>query len=111
MRAKTTPETLRKVENTARTTLEKWLGDELAFGLIIAEPWFDIMDNEEYIHIYVVFEGDHKRLDPDLTFELHEILADQLPEEQEDTMIVKSFVEKSEWEEVYGEDYPGRQFP
>ena len=64
MRAKTKPETLRKVENTARMTLEKWLGDELVFGLIIAEPWFDIMDNEEYIHMYIVFEGDYKRLDP-----------------------------------------------
>ena len=111
MRAKTTPETLRKVENTARTTMEEWFGDHLIFGPIIAEPWFDIMDNEEYIHVYIIYDGDRKWLDPKLTITLYEILADQLPEEQENTGISKSMVEKSEWLEVYGEGYRGDNFP
>ena len=106
MRVRTTPETIKKVEKIVRTALEERFGDEFAFDPIIVEPWFGI-DDEEFLHIYIVYDGDRKRLDPGWTGSLSSIILDQTTEDEVFTTPVKGFVEKSEWEEVYGEGFRG----
>ena len=110
MRVRTTPETMKKVEKIVRTALEERFGDEFVFDPIIVEPWFGI-DDEEFLHIYIVYDGDQKRLDPGWTIGLSSIILDQTTEDEVFTTPVKGFVEKSEWEEVYGDNYPGPTRP
>ena len=111
MRIRTTPETIKKVEKIIRTALEERFRDDFVFDPIIVEPWFDIIDGDEYLHIYIVYDGDRKNLDPGWTGGLSSIILDQTTEDEVFTNPVKGFVEKSEWEEMYGDGYPGRRFP
>ena len=104
MRVRTTPETIKKVEKIVRTALEERFGDEFVFDPIIVEPWFGI-DDEEYLHIYIVYDGDQKKLDPTWTIGLYDIILDQTTEDEVFTSPSKSFVEKSEWEELFADKY------
>ncbi len=52
-----------KVADIVRELLTERFKDEFVFDPIIVEPKFD-HDDEEYLNIYIVFDGDQDRLDP-----------------------------------------------
>ncbi|MCY4653358.1 MAG: hypothetical protein OXC95_09370 [Dehalococcoidia bacterium] len=95
-----------KVAKKVEELLEERFGDEdgLAFEQVIVIPKVD-HDGDEYLHIYVVFDGDQKLLDPDWTVRLYTLITPYLLELGVLSPPSKSFVEKSDWEEVYADRY------
>ena len=95
-----------KVAKKVEELLEERFGDEdgLAFDQVKVIPKVD-HDGDEYLHIYVVFDGDQKLLDPDWTLSLYELVTPYLLELGVLNPPSKSFVEKSDWEEVYADRY------
>ena len=97
---------LDKVAKKVEEFLEERFGDEdgLTFEQVRVIPKVD-QDGDEYVHIYVVFDGDQKLLDPDWTVRLYTLITPCLLELGVLSPPSKSFVEKSDWEEVYADGY------
>ena len=95
-----------KVAKKVEELLEERFGDEdgLVFEQVKVIPKVDQV-GDEYLHIYVVFDGDQKLLDPDWTVRLYTLITPCLLELGVLSPPNKSFVEKSDWEEVYAERY------
>ena len=70
---------------------------ELKFGPIVVLPGTD-QDGDRYLHAYIVFDGDQKKLDPRWTMRLHQAMW---PLSLGSLTILlfplSSFVAKSEW--------------
>ena len=94
-----------EVANLVETHLKERFKDEFVFDPIIVEPQID-HDGEEYLDIFIVFSGDQKKLDPDWTLGLVGLIRPKLIEMGVSTVPSKSFVEKSEWEEIFHGKYP-----
>ena len=62
-------------------------------------------DGDEYLHIYIVFDGDQKLLDPGWTLTLSRRIVPRLMNPDVPWPPSRSFVEKSDWEEVYAGEY------
>lgn len=105
-RFRTTKATIDKVTDILRKALEDRSEDEFVFAPITIEPRFD-HEGDEYLKIYVVFEGDLQRLDPAWTIGLRSIILDQTKEDEVFRVPSISFVEKEEWEEALGGDPKG----
>ena len=90
-----------KVARIVEDLLDERFGD--VDGLTIEQvkviPKID-HDGDEYLHIYIVFDGDQKLLDPGWTLTISRRIAPQLMELGVENPPSRSFVEKSEWEEV-----------
>lgn len=71
-------------------------GDEFEFGPIVVRPRVD-HDGDDYLHSYIVFKGDQKKLDPKWTLRLSGRLWDRAEELGYPGIPIQSFVEKSEW--------------
>ena len=95
-----------KVVGIVTDILDKRFGD--VDGLTIEQvkviPKID-HDGDDYLHIFVIFDGDQKLLDPKWTLTLYSRIAPQLMELGVESLPTRSFVEKSDWEEVYAEEY------
>ncbi len=78
--------------------------DPIAFDPIVIDPRLD-PDDEPYLHIYVVYDGDQALLDPIWTADLTGYLWPRLEAIGIPELSTKSFVEKSEWEEVLADRY------
>ena len=91
-----------KVEKLVRDLLDERFGTQFVFDPIKVIPRID-HDGDEYLHIYIVFDGDQKLLDPDWTLQLYELISPQLLEMGVLNSPSKSFVEKSDWERVYAD--------
>ncbi len=102
MNTKTPKETLQKVEGIVRDALEEQFGDGLVFDPIIVTPMIDPWDDER-LHVYIVVDGDLERLDPSWTLGLVDIILKQVTEEEVPNVPLKSFIQKSEWEEYLRE--------
>ncbi len=98
---KTTEETKTKVANIVRNALEKQYGDELVFDPITVIPKID-HEGDEYLHVYIVYDGDRDKMDPGWTVGLSGLILDGTTEEEIFRVPGTSFVEKSEWEEDSG---------
>ena len=90
-----------EVANIVRQTLEEKFGDSLVFDPIEVIPKIDL-DGDEYLHIYIVYDGDGKLIDPGWSLGFVGLMIPELLELGVESLPSKSFVEKSEWEEVYG---------
>ena len=90
-----------EVANIVRQHLEEKFGDSLVFDPIEVIPKIDL-DGDEYLHIYTVYDGDRKLLDPAWTLGFTGLIWQKLIELGVESVPTLSFVEKSEWEEVYG---------
>ena len=102
----TTPsEVIEKVEKFVRKDLEGRFKDEFVFDPIIVNPELDHY-GDEFLHIYIIFEGDQKMLDPKWTGRLEGRLLDHLPDGALPHTPGHSFIEKSEWKEIHGEQVP-----
>ena len=94
-----------KVEKLVRERLEGRFGDQFVFDPIKVIPRID-HDGDEYLHIYIVFDGDQKYLDPGWTLTLSRRISPLLTELGSFNPPSRSFIEKSEWEEVYKKQLP-----
>ena len=77
--------------------LKERFPDGLNFTDILVEPRVD-QDGEKYLHSYILFQGDIKRLDPAKTLGMSTILWPHAREMGYEAIPIQSFVEKSEWE-------------
>lgn len=93
-------EVLQKVADLAREHMESHLGDKFVFDPIVVVPNIDHAD-EEYLHIYVVFDGDQAQLDSQCTRNLVWRIGPAMREMGIMSIPNESFVEKSEWPPVY----------
>ena len=75
--------------------LSERFGDEFEFGPIVVRPRVD-QDGDEYLHSYIVFKGDQKKLDPKRTLRLSGRLWPRAEELGYPGIPTQSFVEKSE---------------
>ena len=78
--------------------------DPIVFAPIVIDPRID-PDGEDYFHIYVVYDGDRKLLEPLWTADLTWRLWPKLEAMGIFESPTKSFVEKSGWEEVLAERF------
>ena len=76
--------------------LQGRFNDELKFGPIVVLPGMD-QDGDRYLHAYIVFDGDQKKLDPRWTMRLHEAMWPLSREFDYPAIPLSSFVAKSEW--------------
>ena len=92
-----------EVASVIRRSLKEKFPTGFTFDPIYVEPRTGY-DDDPYLHIYIVFDGDHNLLDPDWTGTMLGRLQPQLSALGISYRFIKSFVEKSEWEEVQEED-------
>lgn len=85
-----------EISELIRNVLRKRFADELEFGPIVVLPRFDD-DGEEYLHSYIVFDGDQKKLDPTWTLRLSRRLWSRAEKLGYPGIPIQSFVKKSEW--------------
>ena len=89
-----------EVANIVRQILEEEFGDTIVFDPIEVIPKIDL-DGDEYLHIFMVYDGDEKLLDTAWLLGFYELIRPKLVELGVESIPCKSFVEKSDWEEVY----------
>ena len=104
----TTPqEVIEKVEDFVRKDLEGRFQDEFVFDPIIANPELDWW-GDEFLHIYIIFDGDQKKLDSKWTLGIERRLLDHLSEHDWPPSPGHAFIEKSEWKKIFKEQIPGQ---
>ncbi len=90
--------------------LRERYGDKLIFAPIVVEPSLDHYD-DEYLDAIIVFTGDQKNLDPRWSNLLPLLLAPELDRLGVPGIPGISYVEKSEWEEVFHGKHPRAHEP
>lgn len=99
----TTPQdVIDKVEDFVRKDLEGRFKAEFVFEPIIANPELNHY-GDEFLHIYIIFQGDQKELDPKWTIGIETRLLDYLPEGELPHTPGHSLIPKHEWENIYEE--------
>ena len=76
--------------------LQRRFNGELRFGPIVVLPHID-QDGDRYLHAYIVFDGDQKKLDPRWTMRLYQVLWPLSKKFDYPAIPLSSFVAKSEW--------------
>ena len=101
-----TNEVKQKVIDLVREDLTEKFGpeDPITFDPIVIDLRYD-PDDEPYLHIYVVYDGDQELLEPLWTADLIGRMWPKLIDMGIPSLPGKSFVEKSEWEEVLAEQF------
>ena len=95
----TTQEVIDKVEGLVRKDLEGCFQDEFVFDPIIVNPELDHY-GDEFLHIYIIFDGDQKKLDPKWTVGLERRILEDVPVDEVTRLPGHAFIPKSEWKEV-----------
>lgn len=96
-----TEESAEKAAEIVREVLEERFKDEdMVFHQILAKQRFD-HDDDEYLDIYIVYEGDRKLLDPGWTSGLIGLISPQLTELGIPYPAGKSFIPKHEWDRIH----------
>ena len=96
--------TIRKATGIVKEALEERFEDEFVFNLITVEPRFNY-DGDQYLHMYIVLDGDMQKLDTAWTLRLRRIILDETEEDEVLRVPSISFVGKEEWEH----GTPGRE--
>jgi hypothetical protein len=94
-----------EVADAIGKALRERFKDKFVFDPIIVEPAISHY-GDEYLDVFIIFDGDQKKLDAHWTAGLTVLLGPKLDELGVDSVPVVSYVEKSEWEEVYHGEYP-----
>ena len=89
-------EATEEIRDKLRDMLSERFGDEFEFGPIVVRPRVD-QDGDAYLHSYIVFKGDQKKLDPKWTLRLSGLLWPRAEELGYPGIPMQSFVKKSEW--------------
>ena len=82
-----------------RALLEERFSEEFTFGPIVAIPRTD-HDGQDYLHTYIVFDGDQKNLDPRWTLRLSGRVWPHAEQLGFPAIPIQSFVEQSEWPDL-----------
>ena len=102
----TTPQSvIDKVGQLVRRDLEERFKDEFVFDPIIVNPELDHY-GDEFLHIYIIFDGDQKKLDTKWTIGLETRLLQELPEGELVHTPGHSLIPRSEWKGIYKERIP-----
>ena len=96
----TTQETVEKVEQLVREDLEERFKDEVVFDQIVANPELDWW-GDEFVHIYIIYQGDREKLDPRWANGIERRLLAQLPEDELPNSPGHSFIPKRSWEKSF----------
>ena len=86
-------------------SLREHFKDEFVFDPIVVQPAID-HDGDEYLDIFIIYEGDYKKLDPRWTVGLTVRLREELLALGVNTVCGHSFVPKDEWKGVFKEKHP-----
>ena len=100
MVTKTPKHMLKKIEDIVRKAVEERFAGEFVFDPISVIARQDHWD-EERVFIYVVYDGDPDKLDPEWTLGLVDIVMQQTTEEELPIVPFKHFIHKSEWPIFY----------
>ena len=97
-------ENKQKIAGLVKDLLIERFHERFVFDPIVVQHEID-HDGDEYLDIYIVFDGDQKNLDPGWTIKIPghiwpESIAIGVP-----SVPGISFVEKSEWEELFASKY------
>ena len=84
------------IEEMIRELLRERFKDEFEFGPIVVIPRFDDY-YYDYLHSYIVFHGDQKKLDPIWTARLSGLLWARAEELGYPGIPIPLFVKRSEW--------------
>lgn len=90
-------EALEKVADIARALMEERFGDDFVFDPVFVKEKVDHYD-EDYLEIYIVYDGDYKNLDPGWTVGLGLRMMPALLEIGVTEPPAHALVEKSDWE-------------
>ena len=104
-RPTTPPDVIDRVEDFVRKDLEGRFKEEFVFDPIIANPELDWW-GDEFLHIYIIFDGDQKNLDAKWTLGIERRLLNYLPEGELPSTPGHSFISKSEWKDIYKGQIP-----
>ena len=85
-----------EIKTMIQDLLSERFENEFEFGPIVVMPRFDEF-GEEYLHSYIVFDGDQKKLDPTWTLRLSNLLWPHSEELGYPGIPIQMFVERSEW--------------
>ena len=101
-----TQEIQNKVAGIVRRLLEEQFNGRMVFDPILVQPEID-HDEEEYLHIYVVYDGkweDWNEADRLWNAGLQHLVLQEMPVEELPVVPTLSICEKSEWYEEIPED-------
>ncbi len=97
-------EVQQKVSGLMRDLLAERFKDEFVFDPIIVQSEYD-EDDEQYLHIYIVFDGDLKKLDPDRTIGLSGCIREDVDKLGFQQLPSTSFIATSEWKKLFERKY------
>ena len=101
----TTQERDEIVKSIVRETIEERFAGEFVFDPICVIPtvdeWGPDATGETLLRIYIIFDGDQKKLDPAWTGSLIRRIEPKLLAAGIEEFPCPSWVEKSEWEDLY----------
>ena len=89
---------LKKIEGIVRNAVERRFKGEFTFDPIIAIAKPDYWGDER-VHVYVVYKGDNRIVDPSFAVGLVNTILDNVTEEEVPAIPFKFFIEESEWDE------------
>ena len=88
---------LEKVADIAKGLMEERFGDDFVFDPVFVKEKVD-HDDEDYLEIYIVYDGDYKNLDPGWTVGLGLRMMPALLKIGVTEPPAHALVEKSDWE-------------
>ena len=88
----------------AKSLRERFM-DDLIFDPIVVESAID-HDGDEFLDIFIIYDGDYKKLDPGWTVGLTVRLREELLALGVNTVCGHSFVPKSEWKQIFKGKHP-----
>ena len=91
---------VKKIDAIVRQIVKQEMPDGLTMEDVCVVAHEDEF-GEETVFVYVVYGGNYKRLDPDWTTSLPRRIRGQLAEDEQDTVVFKYFIHKSEWPRYY----------
>ena len=94
-----------KVGKLVGDSLRERFKDEFVFDPIVVQPAIDHY-GDEYLDIFIIYEGDFKKLDPGWSSGLPMLLRPGLVDLGIASIPCHSFVPKNEWKEVFKEKHP-----
>lgn len=98
-----TAELATKIAGIARNLLYERFGDDFVFDPIWVERKVD-HDDEDYLELNIVFDGDQNKLDPGWTVGIGRRMRPALREIGVEEIPDHAFHDKNEWQETAGRD-------
>ena len=79
-------------------TLNGWFAGDLCFDPVVVRQRYDDWYDEDYLEAWIVWEGNHDKMDPSLTITLHRYVYPYLDEVGIDVRLHPRFVARWDWD-------------